>query len=184
MLLVHSNWQLTVCVFKEIAAVKRLTLSVCRTTFNAMIHKYALTEPGIRQWYPFSWSPPEQMLARVFPSFLLRPIRHSFFPRRGWAFIAAERLNPLKALSSLSPSVHYLMMQNTLVNLKMFRGDTNDDHVQISLLMNSFPDVQPRRARTREEGLCHCQGFRYGQVSVSDVITFKTILISSSFSYH
>ena len=137
-------------------------------------------KPGIRQWYPFSWSPPEQMLARVFPSFLLRPIRHSFFPRRGWAFIAAERLNPLKALSSLSPSVHYLMMQKTLVNLKMFREDANHDHVQISLLTNSFPDVQPRRARTREEGLCHCQGFRYGQVSVvdvSNVITFKTFKV-------
>ena len=107
-----DNWQ---CVYLRKLQLSKDSLCQFAGPLNAMIHKYALTEPGIRQWYPFSWSPPEQMLARVFPSFLLRPIRHSFFPRRGWAFIAAERLNPLKALSSLSPSVHYLMMQNTLV---------------------------------------------------------------------
>ena len=46
-----------------------------------------------------------------------------------------------------------------------------------------LPDVQPGRARAREEGVCHCQGFRYGQVSVVDVYnvtTWKSLPVLSS----
>ena len=169
MLLVHSNWQcVCACVY-----LRKLQLS--KTHFVSLAahfmsyYKYALQylhEKICR--FPNSFFTLHKLNKYCFVCFPLSFCGQSVTPfsLRGWGFIASQWPNPLKALWSLS---HWC-----------FNGFMNSN---VSHVYYFSPDVQPGRARAREEGVCHCQGFRYGQVSVVDVYnvtTWKSLSVLSS----